>query len=296
MRVEDWKTVLARQLKTARVFAVHCWQDEKEAISLALPYGKEQPSKWETGKIIAGPVTEAFCQMLLSQPRPAPTHMGERNTPFFTIALDNGFWSEHYGRELNDGKKTVLCWGDSNTYGFDPRGFWGGRYDPENRWCDILAGETGWNVVNCGENGRTLPRHSWELDSLERTLLEEAPVPVLAVMLGTNDVLMDGSTPLSHLTGAMEELLDRVGDRFPETTVLLLGPPAVRVGVQPLEEKLRELSGAYAELARKRRLYFCDAGAWDLPLAHDGVHLSEAGHRAFARHLLDWISEQKITL
>ena len=296
MKFEDWKAVLSHRLKTAHVFAVHCWAEEAAAITLALEHGTEQPSKWEKGKIIAGPVTEAFREMLLSQPQPTPDETGARNTPFFTIALDNGFWSEHYGTELHDGKKTVLCCGDSNTYGFDPRGFWGGRYDPENRWCDILGEKTGWNVVNYGENGRMLPRHSWEFDALEQILLDNAPVPLLTVMLGTNDVLMDSALPLTQLTGALENLLDRVEGRFPETTVLLLGPPSVRVGVPELEEKMGALSAAYAELARKRRLYFCDAGAWELPLAHDGVHLSEEGHRMFAKNLMDFIARENIKL
>ena len=33
----------------------------------------------------------------------------------------------------------VICFGDSNTYGYDPRGYFGGRYDGDNRWVDILA-------------------------------------------------------------------------------------------------------------------------------------------------------------
>ena len=35
----------------------------------------------------------------------------------------------------------VTCFGDSNTYGYDPRSFLGGRYDPDHRWVDILAAE-----------------------------------------------------------------------------------------------------------------------------------------------------------
>ena len=41
----------------------------------------------------------------------------------------------------------VICFGDSNTYGYDPRGYFGGRYDADSRWVDILATETG-----CGGN------------------------------------------------------------------------------------------------------------------------------------------------
>ena len=37
----------------------------------------------------------------------------------------------------------VICYGDSNTYGYDPRGWLGGRYDAADRWPDILARRTG---------------------------------------------------------------------------------------------------------------------------------------------------------
>ena len=37
----------------------------------------------------------------------------------------------------------VICFGNSNTYGYDPRSYLGGRYDVDSRWVDILAVETG---------------------------------------------------------------------------------------------------------------------------------------------------------
>ena len=51
----------------------------------------------------------------------------------------------------------IICFGDSNTYGYDPRGHFGGRYDADSRWVDILAAETGWTLSNLGQNGREIP-------------------------------------------------------------------------------------------------------------------------------------------
>lgn len=51
----------------------------------------------------------------------------------------------------------VICFGDSNTYGYDPRSYFGGRYDADSRWVDILTTETGWTVCNMGQNGREIP-------------------------------------------------------------------------------------------------------------------------------------------
>ena len=49
----------------------------------------------------------------------------------------------------------ILCIGDSNTYGYDPRSYLGDRYPAEVRWTDRL---NKWDVINCGVNGMTVPR------------------------------------------------------------------------------------------------------------------------------------------
>ena len=33
----------------------------------------------------------------------------------------------------------ILCFGDSNTYGYDPRSYFGGQYPARHRWVDLLA-------------------------------------------------------------------------------------------------------------------------------------------------------------
>ena len=49
----------------------------------------------------------------------------------------------------------IRCFGDSNTYGFDPRGYLGGRHAMP--WPEALARRTGFQVVNDGMNGRMIP-------------------------------------------------------------------------------------------------------------------------------------------
>lgn len=50
----------------------------------------------------------------------------------------------------------ILCFGDSNTYGCDPRSLLGERYPPNARWPELLR-SSGWEAVNCGQNGREVP-------------------------------------------------------------------------------------------------------------------------------------------
>ena len=55
--------------------------------------------------------------------------------------------------------------------------------------------------------------------------------------------------------------------------------------------KLIDGSRAFARLcqalAERMGIRFADAGKWDIPLAYDGVHFTEQGHRAFAAGLLE---------
>ena len=73
----------------------------------------------------------------------------------------------------------ILCFGDSNTYGYDPRDYLDDRYGAEDRWVDLLAKQTGDEIINAGTNGREIPRSSYVIQLLD----EHAPVDIFLVML-----------------------------------------------------------------------------------------------------------------
>lgn len=50
--------------------------------------------------------------------------------------------------------KKILCIGDSNTYGYDPRSYIGGRYPEGVRWTSCLSDSF---VINRGLNGMKIP-------------------------------------------------------------------------------------------------------------------------------------------
>ncbi len=95
-----WKALMVEHLASASRFEIHCWSDETEAIALALRFGAVKPYDWKHGTVIEGEVTEAFRAFLLDLPAPGRGADGyNKMTPFFTVFLDNGFSSEHYGTE-----------------------------------------------------------------------------------------------------------------------------------------------------------------------------------------------------
>lgn len=98
---EEWKRIMSAKLGSASRFEIHCWNDEREEIEMALRYGSLKEMEWEYGKAIEGIVTDAFIGYLLSFPKPTDIGIYNKMTPFFSIFLDNGFSSEHYGTELS---------------------------------------------------------------------------------------------------------------------------------------------------------------------------------------------------
>ena len=179
----------------------------------------------------------------------------------------------------------ILCFGDSNTYGYDPRGYFGDRYGTEDRWVDLLAKQTGHECINAGTNGREIPRNPYAL----HLLTEHAPVDIFLVMLGTNDLLQSASAKKTAVR--MEAFLDPL---FPHCQqILLVAPPPMKRGAWvPTDALVAEsihLAEEYKLLAEKLNIPFVDTREWNIELAFDGVHFTEAGHHIFANHLTEVI-------
>ena len=176
----------------------------------------------------------------------------------------------------------LVCFGDSNTRGYDPRSYLGSLYSSENRWVDILGAKTGFQVLNWGENGREVPKAAVSFP--EDTQL-------LIVMLGTCNLLQ--GMGVEETARRMERFIS--GLSLEREKLLLIAPPPIVPGQWVQDAELirasRELAAAYGELAERLGIFFADAGLWDVSMAYDGVHFTEQGHRAFARGLMKVLDE-----
>lgn len=175
----------------------------------------------------------------------------------------------------------ILCYGDSNTYGYDPRSPFGDRYPADARWPDLLASAKA-TVVNAGMNGRELPRNRWAFAELERLLTAEAP-DLVTVMLGTNDIL-NGAGVLD-VCADTDTLLRWLGEHFSGLRVLLIAPVPFSIPGYAQSEVSGQLGTALEALAARRGAIFADAGKWSIPLGADGLHFTPEGHRRFAERL-----------
>ena len=172
----------------------------------------------------------------------------------------------------------ILCIGDSNTYGFDPRSYIGERYPETIRWTGLL---TRHDVINWGINGIAVPHdHYVYVD-----LIRRKEPDLVIVMLGSNDIL-EGRSAL-QTSARMEEFIDSI--RLARKKILLIAPPPLQEGEAVESEQIikesQKLGSLYGELAARKDCLFADADKWGIELAFDGVHFSPDGHSTFAQKL-----------
>lgn len=172
--------------------------------------------------------------------------------------------------------------GDSNTWGYDPRGFGGGRWPADTRWTAILDSHDLFSILNFGENGREIPHTVSSLSRLRQQLPGSRPLDGICVMLGANDLLCETSP--FETAERMENLIDLLKQE--NVPLLLLAPPRFQPGTWIEDENLiassEQLAIFYREIGRARGIAFADVGEWNISLCFDGVHFSEEGNKTFA--------------
>ena len=193
--------------------------------------------------------------------------------------------------------KAVLCYGDSNTWGADPET--DRRFAPDVRWPGVLARELGdgFRVVEEGLNGRTTLRddpiegaHKNGLTYLRACLESHAPIDLVTLMLGTNDLKARFDASASDIAQGAAVLADEIlhggcGPGGGAPVVVLISPPPVGRLTDLAEmfdgagEKSAGFRGHYERFAEQYGCEFLDAGAFASSSHLDGIHLEADEHR-----------------
>ncbi|MBO6215580.1 MAG: hypothetical protein J6N76_08665 [Lachnospiraceae bacterium] len=193
----------------------------------------------------------------------------------------------------------VLFYGDSNTFGYDPRGFMGMRYPKEVRWTEKVRDsfKKEYNIIEEGQNGRllpSLPREEAFLESLTDDLSEG---DLLFIMLGTNDILLTDHPDSDEAVRKMKELLDWIKATNLGFETIIIGPVPISASSEDMRiyfEESIQMNAGFKKACKERGIAYYDAENWGISLAYDGVHFSEEGCLQFAQHIIDIISDKTI--
>ncbi len=215
--------------------------------------------------------------------------------------------------------KTIVCYGDSNTWGFMPKRDmpldWSvNRFAPDVRWTGVLQRELGaqFRVEEEGLSGRTTfvddPQdpHRNGLKYIDTCMLTKMPVDMVVLMLGSNDLKgFLGLTPLLIARG-VQSIAERIqkggyGMRGAAPEILIVAPPALGKGImnawpgeefeQQSIEKCAALPQQYAKVAAACGARFLDASAFITADDADCVHINEAGHAALGRRVAEIVRD-----
>ena len=208
--------------------------------------------------------------------------------------------------------KTILCFGDSNTYGYSPLD--GTRFPADVRWpgrLRILLGDD-YSVVEEGCNGRTTviidEEEPWKCGEsyLRACLNSHKPVDLLIIMLGSNDMKKQYHAAARDIASGAEKLaeiartfLEIKQDRAPE--ILLISPPLIRKGISASpfghsfsEEAVKvseELAALYEEAAKRQECHYLDAAGIVVPSREDHLHLTAGEHEKLAGAIAGTVRE-----
>lgn len=202
--------------------------------------------------------------------------------------------------------KTVLCFGDSLTWGFDAENR--GRHTFEDRWPSVLQKALGTdvNVISEGLNGRTTAYddHLSDCDRngariLPTLLHSHGPLDLIIIMLGTND-LKRGIGPGSAVGAVkgLERLVNLIRHHvwpfdYEQPEILIVSAPHIcetgnemfaAMFIDAIEQS-QMMGSLYRDLADEKGCAFFDASSVAVTTPIDGVHLDAENTRALGRGL-----------
>jgi lysophospholipase L1-like esterase len=205
-----------------------------------------------------------------------------------------------------DEMKSILCFGDSLTWGF-MAGAWT-RHRFEIRWPNVLAAGLDGKVlvIEEGMNGRTTayddPTDAAELNgakALPIMLKSHEPIDLVIIMLGTNDLKFAARCRAFDAALGMGRLIEIVqhypfNENYAPPQLLIISPPAL---VKTKDEFFNDLwdhgieeskkfAYHYAKLAKERGVNFFDAGSVAKADPVDGGHLDAANTQAIGEALV----------
>lgn len=197
--------------------------------------------------------------------------------------------------------KTILCFGDSNTWGYSPA--LERRYNESERWTMLLQAQLmgKYRIIEEGLNSRTTvfedPFEAGKsgLDYLHPCIESHHPELVI-ILLGTNDLksrynltASDISKGAARLVEVVQNFNHRFLEKAPE--VLLIAPAHVlelengKEGWDGAQAKSKQLAHYYELRAEELGCHFLDCSMFIQPCQEEGIHWHVEQHQKLAAKL-----------
>ena len=203
--------------------------------------------------------------------------------------------------------KTILIYGDSNVYGYNPLN--GGRYDVLTRWSGILSDtlKDEYHVLEQGMNNRTgFFKNPEGLkysggDYLSIYLQNHKNIDICILALGTNDAQRFYDLEENSCEIGLLNLINSVLEANSKTQIIII--PPVKITDKILNsgfsfmfnsqsiEKIDKVFSIFEKVAQQNNCLYFDLNKVVQPSEIDGLHYTEEAHAIIARNLITVIKE-----
>ncbi|MCI8423892.1 MAG: hypothetical protein HFF50_10280 [Lawsonibacter sp.] len=206
--------------------------------------------------------------------------------------------------------KRVLCFGDSNTWGYVPAK--GTRYPSKLRWTGVAARRLGeeFTIIEDSISGRTTIYEDDQkpnrcgIKNLGYTLLAQFPLDLVILFLGTNDLKFTDVTGYQRGICALIDTIYQAEELFQmklpafqgEKKILLVAPPVIAPEIETIRPdhqlahaagESRKLQRVAAQMAQEKGTWFLDASLLVSPSLDDCLHLSQNAHQVLGNAIAD---------
>lgn len=206
--------------------------------------------------------------------------------------------------------KKILCFGDSNTYGFIPVTC--KRYDKNERWSGILSKllEDGYEVLEEGMNNRSGFFKNPEniklcgKDYLPIYLQNHKDIDICILALGTNDAQFFYNLDDFSVRKGLQSLINSIKEINTHTKIIIIPPVKIRQnilnGIFSMQfdlnsvKKISQTFGIYKEIADKNKCLYFDFNEFVKPSDGDGLHYSAQSHKIIAYKIAEFIKNAKL--
>ena len=180
--------------------------------------------------------------------------------------------------------KKILCFGDSNTFGYNPNN--GSRYNENSRWTGILKNlcKNNYEIIEAGCNNRTA--FSNNPDGIQFTGYMILPeylknfYDIIILAIGIND---------------LQKFYNPTLEEF-ETGIIILSPSYITENIlnsnfrfmfnQTSIEKSKQITSIYKKIANKYNCKFLDLNKIVTTSKIDGLHYEVEEHKKIAQSII----------
>ena len=203
--------------------------------------------------------------------------------------------------------KSILCFGDSLTWGYNPNN--SQRHHFDIRWPGAMQNQLGhaYRIIEAGLNGRTTVHDDPYINNEDQNgakllpmyLESNLPLDLVIIMLGTNDLKERFNSSANQIAQGVTSLVRKTlssgtGPNGGAPKVLLLAPPHIGRTEHFMDtvfdgqkQTSLELAKHYQAVAEFYQVDFLNTADFVEAVKGEGIHLDEQANLALATTLAD---------